>query len=231
MARKLFELVGAEADRRFSPYCWRSRMALAHKGLPADSVPWRFTETEAISFADSTTVPVLVDGECTVADSWKIATYLEDTYPDRPSLFDGLTGRAMAAFFNHWVDNVIHPAVVRVVLVDIHDHLRDQEKGYFRTSREQRFGATLEAVVDDRGAKLAHLRQILRPVRLTLQQQPYLGGAAPKYADYILFGAFQWARAISPQQLLERDDPIFAWRQRLLDAHDGLAGKAKGYPV
>ena len=42
MALKLFELVGAESNRPFSPYCWRIRMALAHKGLDAELVPWRF---------------------------------------------------------------------------------------------------------------------------------------------------------------------------------------------
>ena len=230
MARKLYELVGTEDDRRFSPYCWRSRMALAHKGLPADSVPWRFTDKEAIAFSGQGRVPVLVDGDRTVSDSWKIATYLEDTYPDKPSLFDGLTGRAMAAFFNNWVDSTVNPALIRVVLMDIYDHLGDRDRAYFRKSREQRFGMTLEAFVQDREAKLAQFRQVLQPARMTLQQQPYLGGAAPKYADYILFVAFQWARAISPQRLLEADDPVAAWRARLLDAHGCLAGNAKGYP-
>lgn len=32
MSLKLFELVGIDASRPFSPYCWRARMALAHKG-------------------------------------------------------------------------------------------------------------------------------------------------------------------------------------------------------
>jgi glutathione S-transferase len=231
MARKLYELVGVEDDRAFSPYCWRIRMALAHKGLPVELVPWRFTETAAIEFSGQGRVPVLVDGERTVFDSWTIATYLDDSYADRPSLFDGLTGRAMAAFFNNWVANSVHPALVRVILMDIHDHLRDQHKAYFRTSREKMFGMTLEAVVQDRDAKLAAFRQALQPVRLTVQQQAYLGGEAPRYADYILFGAFQWARAISPLHLLEPDDPVAAWRERLLDAHGGLARQAKGYPV
>ena len=43
MARHLFELVGTDTDRPFSPYCWRTRMALAHKGLDTTSIPWRFT--------------------------------------------------------------------------------------------------------------------------------------------------------------------------------------------
>src|SRR5579871_4648151 len=208
MARKLYELVGAEEDRPFSPYCWRTRMALAHKGLEAETVPWRFTDDDPVVKSCAGRVPVLVDGDKTVHDSWTIATYLEDTYPDKPSLFDGLTGRALAAFFNNWVDTTVNPALIRVVLMDIYNHLRDADKAYFRTSREQRFGMTLEAFVADGPAKIAAFRQTLQPSRLTLSKQPYLGGATPKYADYILFGAFQWARAVSPQQLLEPDDPI-----------------------
>jgi glutathione S-transferase len=231
MARKLYDLVGLDAERPFSPYCWRSRMALAHKGLATEFVPWRFTEKAAIAFTGQGRVPVLVDGDTTVWDSWKIATYLDDTYPDAPSLFDGLTGRALAAFFGNWVDSVVHPALVRIILTDIHDHLPEPDKAYFRTSREQRFGTTLEAVVQDRDAKLAAFRDVLQPVRLTLAQQPYLGGAEPRYADYTLFGAFQWARAISRHHLLEPADPVAAWRERLLDAHGGLARNAKGYPV
>ncbi len=40
-------------------------------------------------------VPVIVDknqNDKWVNDSWAIANYLEDTYPDRGSLFEGLHG-------------------------------------------------------------------------------------------------------------------------------------------
>ena len=47
MTLKLFELCGADPERVFSPFCWRIRMALAHKGLEAETVPWRFTEKDA----------------------------------------------------------------------------------------------------------------------------------------------------------------------------------------
>ena len=43
MNLKLFELVGTDAGRPFSPFCWRTRMALAHKGLSAKMLPWRAT--------------------------------------------------------------------------------------------------------------------------------------------------------------------------------------------
>ena len=48
---KLFDLAGAEDDRRTSPVCWRIGLALAHKGLAYQSVSWRRVEKEAISFS------------------------------------------------------------------------------------------------------------------------------------------------------------------------------------
>ena len=49
MSLKLFELVGTDASRPFSPFCWRTRMALAHKGLSAETIPWCFTDKPAIA--------------------------------------------------------------------------------------------------------------------------------------------------------------------------------------
>jgi len=229
MAIKLYDLAGAEADRRFSPNCWRTRLALAHKGLPVETVPWRFTEKEAIAFSSQGRVPVLVDGATTVADSWAIAEYLEQAYPDRPSLFGGATGVALARFVNNWADTVLHPGVARLIIVDVHARLHDKDRDYFRTSREQRFGKTLEAVSADRETQVVPFRLSLQPLRATLEVQAYLGGAAPNYADYIVFGAFQWARTTSPFPILTADDPIAAWRGRLLDAFGGLARAAPGY--
>jgi hypothetical protein len=56
-------------------------------------------------------------------------------------------------------------------------------------------------------------------------------GAAPNYADYIVFGGFQRARVVSPFKLLTENDPVHAWRERLLDAFDGMARQSPGHPV
>jgi glutathione S-transferase len=69
MAITLYDLAGAEADRRFSPFCWRTRLALAHKDLAVETVPWRLTETDKIAFSSQGKVPVIVDGGKTVYDS------------------------------------------------------------------------------------------------------------------------------------------------------------------
>jgi glutathione S-transferase len=231
MALKLFELVGTDATRPFSPFCWRTRMALAHKGLGAESIPWRFTEKAAISAYQSEKVPVLLDGGKAVVDSWVIANYLEDSYPDRPSLFGGEGGRALARMLNWWGDIAVIGGMFPLIVADIVEHLRPADKIYFRQSREARFGKPLEQVMASRDANVESFRKGLDPMRLTLKTQPFLGGAVPNYADYIVFGGFQWARAVSSFALLKPDDPVYAWRETLLDAFDGMARKSPGYAV
>src|SRR5436190_21355793 len=114
MAIKLYDLAGAEDDRRFSPYCWRVKMALKHKGLDFETVPWRFTEKEALAPYKSTTVPVLVDGSQSVYDSWAIALYLDEVYPSRPRLFGGTASRTLSALFNPRTVPTRHPILMSV---------------------------------------------------------------------------------------------------------------------
>ena len=54
-------------------------MALAHKALTVVTIPWRMAEKrERLPGTDSISVPVIVDGEKTIRDSWQIAEYLDD---------------------------------------------------------------------------------------------------------------------------------------------------------
>jgi glutathione S-transferase len=222
MARQLFELVGA-GDRRFSPYCWRTRLALAHKRLEATRVPVRFTDKPLIAFSGGTTVPVLVDGPNTVRDSWAIACYLEDTYPTAHSLFGGPEGRATARFVNLWTDTVLQPAVFQAIVGDLFALVVDPvDRAYFRQTREARLGRTIEEVHALQPEKLAAFKAALTPLRLLLGEQPFVAGARPAYADYILFGTFQWARMVSACPLLEGEDAVLAWRERMLDLYGGL---------
>jgi glutathione S-transferase len=229
MAITMYDLAGIEADRRFSPFCWRARMALAHKRLEVDTVPWRFTEKDKLPAPNDGRVPVIIDGARVVHDSSAIAEYLEETYSDRPSLFPGAAARGLTKFIQNWTETVLQVGLVRLVVLDIWKHIGRADQEYFRQSRESRFGATLEAVVADREARLPAFRSSLDPLRRTVERQPYLCGEAPAYADYIVFGAFQWARAISDFPLLAADDPVHAWRGRMLDLYGGLGRHAPGY--
>jgi glutathione S-transferase len=229
MAITLYDLAGSEAERRFSPFCWRTKMALAHKGLVAETVPWRFTEKDKLPPPNAGRVPVIVDDGRVVHDSTAIADYLETRYADRPSLFGDAGGRAITRFVQNWTETVLQTGIVGFVVLDIWRHIGPDDQAYFRHSREERFGASLEQVVADRAARLPAFRDSLTPLRRTVERQSFLAGDAPAYADYVVFGAFQWARAISDFELLAADDPVAAWRGRMLDAFDGFARRSPAY--
>jgi glutathione S-transferase len=229
MAIKLYDLAGAESERRFSPFCWRTKMALAHKSLEFETIPWRYADKPKIAFAGAERVPVIVDGGRPVVDSWNIACHLEDQYPDRPSLFGGSGGRAAARYVNSWADVMLNPALARLLVLDILNQLEPGDRAYFRESREKRVGMTLEAFAADGEGNLAALRNALEPLRVTLAAQPFIGGESPLYTDYIVFGSLQWARSIGRTRLLALTDPVEGWRARLLDAYGGLARNAPGY--
>jgi glutathione S-transferase len=225
----MYDLAGADESRRFSPHCWRIKLALHHKGLDYETIPWRFTEKDAISMSGQGKVPVIVDGDRVLSDSWAIAIYLDEHYPEKPSLLGDEAARASAAFIRAWSEQVVAGLLARCIMVDVYAHLHEDDKQYFRSTREARFGQTLEAYCADRESVRERLQSELAPLRRTLGEQPFLGGQRPMFTDYMVFGYFQWARCVSPFVLLQADDPVADWRGRMLGLYAGVAGNATGY--
>ena len=211
MARTLYDLSTSD-DRRFSPYCWRTKLALAHKGLDYETVATRFTDIDALSDGPRLTLPVLDDNGARIVDSWAIAEHLEAHYPDAPSLFPG--GKAHARFMNNWTPT-IHPPLLRLIVLDVYNALSTEDQAYFRPDREAKFGMTLEAFVEDKEAHLKAFRAALHPIRETVKSQPFLAGDAPAYADYIPVGAFLWASSVSDCEICAPDDPVLDWLTRV----------------
>lgn len=221
MGYVLYDLRAADG-RSFSPFCWRARMALAHKGIVPELRKVRFSDITAIG-REVRTVPVLLDGETVVRDSWDIAVYLDEKLPGAPRLFANESERQYARFLHHWVLTQLHLPIFRTIAADLWDRLDPADQPYFRETREKRLGgATLESVRDSQAATVQGLRSGLAPLRAVLEQQPFLGGAAPAYTDYVVFGAFQWARVISPIAVLEPQDVVQRWFERCLDLHGGV---------
>ena len=220
----LYERLCAD-DRRPSPYCWRARFALAHKGLtPDEHRAIKFTEADKVAFSGQGKVPVLVDDEAVVWDSWSIATYLEDAYPDAPSLFGGDGGRALARFVNHWTNECLQKAFAPVVAPSLYAVTHAEDRDYYRETRETKWGMTFTEMREQRATRIAALHQAFAPLRELLAEQAFVCGSRPGYADYLAFGEFQWARCVDPDDLVPADDrDIRAWRARMLDLFDGLA--------
>lgn len=222
MTRLLYALAGADKARQFSPHVWKTVMSLAHKGLDYETVPVGFTEIAAIEGGGTATVPLLRDGERLVCDSFEIALYLDEVYPDRPSLFCGEGGKAMARFIENWSQSTLHMAVTRIAILDIHNLLGPADREYFRRSREERLGASLEDIAAAGKAEIEGFARKLQPLRNMLKAQPFIGGEGPLFPDYIVFGALQWLRTTAGTKVLEEDDPVALWFRRCLDLHGGI---------
>ncbi|HLG49353.1 MAG TPA: glutathione S-transferase N-terminal domain-containing protein [Reyranella sp.] len=220
----LYDLV-FDKDLRPSPFCWRTKLALKHKGLTWRDEPCGFGDKQKIAFANSQTYPVIHDATKVVKDSWAIAQHLDAAHPGRPLIPD----RSYAYFVNSWADTVVNVAIFPIIVGDLFERVRPHEKAYIAESRGKRLGTTdfagFQAKAREKGG-LAAFRAALEPARRVLKDQKYLSGEAPAYPDYILLGSFLWPRTLSPLELLEKDDAIYAWRERMLDLFDGFARNA-----
>ncbi len=224
----LYELQAKDPRLAFSPYAWRTKMCLKHKGLDFDRKTIFFRDKDTIAPANSKTIPVINDNGTWVADSFDIAKYLDDTYSDKPTLMGGKPGRAAAAFYNNWSTMALAVPMFKILVKDIFDLLDEDDQTYFRSTREPRLGMTLEETVDHRSENLKRLEGNLIPLEMTLSGQNFLGGDAPNYLDYAVFGFFQWARLTSNIELYKADSAIAAYVDRMLDLYDGYARNAVG---
>ena len=217
----LWEL-GGRNDRRYSLFSWRTRMALAHKGLAFETRPVCMSDKAAIAFSGGKTVPVIRDGDTVVRDSWKIAEHLEARYPQGP-LFGGDIGRGVTHAFNTWVDRALVRLMLEVLAPHIHERVDPADERYFRAMAERVCARSLEELRAGEDEALRRLGRGLEPMQALLKRQAYVCGELPAYADYALFSIFQWARVMSPHELLAPEDPLSAWRERVLDLFGGFA--------
>jgi len=210
---RLYELVLADG-RSASPYVWRIRYALAHKGLPWESVPIGFTDIPGIAGGRFKTVPILEHGATMLAESWDIAAYLDATFPAQP-LFSGPAEIAMVKLFESWMVTEIMLRMVGIYILDVHDAARPQDRASFRQSREARFnGQRLEEITAGREQRLPALRAAFAPMRAHLARSRFLGGDSPNYADYIALGTFVWVASVATVPLLAHDDVLRGWLER-----------------
>ncbi len=218
---RLYELCASDPDLVFSPYCWRVRLALAHKRLPFEGLPVGFMDKEKIAFADSRLVPVLTDGDTVVKESLDILEYLDRTYPQAPLGLDSDAGRARVRFISELILRHITPVIFKPSLLAIYEAQPESAKGYFRESREKRFGCTLEQLHATASASEAH--KALGALESQLKNMPYLDGAQPGATDFVVVShlIFSW---IFGFQYWKDDSVVGQWFTRLLQAYAEVAG-------
>lgn len=227
MSIKLYELCSADPKHVFSPHCWKTRLSLAHKGLDFDSVPKTFVEVSSIEEGDGRRVPVIRDGEKVIEESYEIAKYLDEAYPDTPKLLADDGSKDLADFIIAWATTQLHPEVAKLCVYDIYNALAEEDQAFFRKTREKLFGMTLEQF-DEKFAKTPDaLVKNFAPLEMLLGKKKFLGGDEPTFADYVAFAPLQWLRTTTSNDVMPKDSKVAEWFDRLLDMYDGMGRKAK----
>jgi glutathione S-transferase len=207
-----------------SPFVWRTKYALAHKGFDIDIVPGGFTGILERTGGRSERVPVIVDNGEWVLDSWVIAEYLDEKYPDRPMLFEGPGMKVLTKFIDGWLWRTAIGPWFRCYILDYHDLSLPQDQEYVRWSREQWFlgGQKLEEVQAGREDRLPLVPPQLEPLRQLLRDTRWLGGDTPNYADFSALATFLWTASVARTPPLTEDDPLRDWLDRGFDLYGGL---------
>ncbi|GMH06917.1 hypothetical protein Nepgr_008757 [Nepenthes gracilis] len=139
---------------------WRVRIALNFKGLKyeykavnllkGEQFSPEFTNLNPLGY-----VPVLVDGDLVVADSFAIIMYLEEKYPQRPLLPNDLQKRAVNYQAANIVSSNIQPLQNLAVLKYIEEKFNPDEKLPWVQCHIQKGFAALEKLLKVHGGKYA----------------------------------------------------------------------------
>jgi glutathione S-transferase len=224
---QLFDLQLA-SGATLSPFVWRVKYALKHKGFDIDIIPGGFTDIVKRTGGRSERVPVIIDDGEWVFDSWEIAEYLDRKYPDRPMLFDGETMRGLTKFVDNWLWRTGTAPWFGCYIGDYRDLSRPEDQPYVTESRQAFVGGQkLEDVQRGREDRLPLVPPLLEPFRALLRESPWLGGSKPNFADYTALAAFLWVAAVAKTPPLTDDDPLRDWLDRGFDLYGGL-GRHQG---
>jgi len=218
----LYDLV-LDSGCTISPFVWRTKYALKHKGFDIEPVPGGFTGIKERTGGRSERLPVIVDDGEWVLDSWKIAEYLDAKYPDRPMLFEGESMKVLTRFIDQWLWRTAIRVWIRCYILDYHDLSMPQDHAYVRESRQRILGGgTLEEIQAGREQRLPLVPPALEPLRDLLKMTRWLGGDHPNYADYCILAVFLWTASVAKIPPLHDDDPLREYIDRGFDLYGGL---------
>ncbi|HLY58278.1 MAG TPA: beta-etherase [Stellaceae bacterium] len=206
-----------------SPFVWATKYALAHKGFDIDVVPGGFTGILDRTGGRSERLPAIVDDGRWVLDSWLIAEYLDETYPDRPRLIGDASVKILTQFLDGWLWRTAITPWFGCYIQDYRDLSLPQDHDYVTRTRETMLGGRkLEEVQAGREDRLPLVPPTLEPFRQLLQENKWLGGETPGYADYRALAVFLWTASVARTPPLTEDDPLRDWLDRGFDLYGGL---------
>jgi glutathione S-transferase len=184
MAAKLYQFFG-------SPFCAKVRKLLAFKGVEFEVVEVDYLERKELLLASGQImVPaVTLDSGETVVDSARIATRLEELYPE-PTIFPP-GWRGMHLVLADYIDNHLEDSLYRVALADelaLYGRQGLDRVALWRLIRERKYGAGfVDRTIEDHSANWERARAALAPFEEQLASMPFLTGRIG-LADFALYG-------------------------------------------
>jgi glutathione S-transferase len=216
----LYDLALREGQT-ISPFVWATKYAIAHKGFEIDLVPGGFTGIMERTGGRTERLPAIVDDGKWVLDSWLIAEYLDETYPDRPTLIGSKQVEVATKFMEGWLWSTVLREWMPNIVRDYRDAVLDVDWDYVTKTRTAP-GTTLEATQAGREDRLPLIPPKLELLRTTLKETPWLGGDEPNYTDYRCLAVFLFMSAVATTPVLTDDDPVRDWVERGFDLYGGL---------
>lgn len=174
-----------------SPFCAKVRKILDYKGPAYELIEVDYLERKELLLASGQImVPALTleSGE-TITDSDRIATRLEELYPE-PTIFPpDLRGihLALARYFDSELEDALFRAAVPDEITHYRRQGRDRE-ALWCLLRERKYGAGFcDAMVSENRANMDRVREMLAPLDDSLRERAFLLGRIG-YADFALYG-------------------------------------------
>ena len=211
-----------ESGATISPFVWATKLAVAHKGFELDIVPGGFTGILDRTGGKTERLPAIVDDGKWILDSWLIAEYLDETYPDRPTLIGNPSVKVCAQMIEGWLWKTAVGPWMGCYVKSYRDRSLQIDHEYVTTSRERMLGRKLEDIVVGREDRLPQISADLEQLRGTLRDNRWFGGENPNYVDHRLLACFLWLASVADTPALVDDDPLRDWLDRGFDLYGGL---------
>lgn len=205
---QLYELAASDG-RLFSPPCWRSRLVLEWHKLKFTSVPTSYTAIKKVAEGQFTTLPIFQDGEKMMADSWEINKHLASA--TGKEIFRTPTEEAQALFVQQLV---LIPRTLRMVIMALFNAVVEEDRDYFRASREERFSMPLEEAQLTAEESMAELLSSYQGFENYFSQHSLLGGDRIGYADITLLSHLQLPIQMGGLDLLAKMPAMSNWAKQ-----------------
>ncbi|GAA5946866.1 hypothetical protein JCM3765_002051 [Sporobolomyces pararoseus] len=217
----LYVLVGHHAGPQFSPTVFKSLLCLYHKQVKFEIRELVWTELRAkqqVWKTERPTLPTLElpSGEI-IGDSDKIAEWLEQEYPDSPSLFvpDVETSKVSPAslklaknYFKYINSTFGSPALLGTPFSPFFSSIangilslikEDKDRAYFTSDTKLgvKDGWTQLQKLD-RDTSIRQAKSFVKPLESLLKSSPFLNGEKPGIVDYTLYGRYAFQRVADP---------------------------------